>query len=613
MLLSPLMLIPLSPLYCGFDPTARSLQVGNLVSLMLLAHFRRHGHRPLALVGGATGLIGDPSGKSEERQLMTEEELEENVAGQSAQVDRVLDRALEMHPETLGETDAEAGGIPLLNNANWMSEQTFIGFLRQVGKHFRVNQMMNKESVRARLEDREQGISYAEFSYMVLQAYDFLHLRREHGCELQVGGSDQWGNITAGIDLIGRVLGEEAHGLTAPLVTDRSGKKLGKSLEGAVYLDPDMTSPYEFYQYWVRRDDAEVPQLLRMFTFLPREEIDPLLATLQRVKDTLSLLSLGGPSALLSEQLQQIQQWKERSDDLSSRDFMEVADALLYVESSLSALRHREVSPQDLEQASVLARKKIIASSHLAEAQRLVIHEAQAGIAMAKRAITSYVDSNFDSAHIANVAVTLRSVWGGLYVINLHRAAAVLQSSIAFIQSHVKGDGQAGAQRHQLLETLADAMISLEYYLSEYETSGESNEDILVVAEEGLIIDTILVSLAGLVEGAHPAVSANVMFAVQSTLNVLVPSGSGQAALTMPVMAPLADLVGVSRQTAVLAFQLGDGLTNIIVPASAALMGCLAAARLDWAVWVRFIWKPMLGLIALASAFVLIAQAIGYS
>lgn len=269
-------------LYCGFDPTARSLQVGNLVSLMLLAHFRRHGHDPVALVGGATGLIGDPSGKSQERQLMTEAELADNVAGQSAQIDRVLDRALEMHSETLGETDAHADGIPLLNNADWMSEQTFIGFLRDVGKHFRVNQMMNKESVRARLEDREQGISYAEFSYMVLQAYDYLHLFREHGCELQVGGSDQWGNITAGIDLIGRVAGEEAHGLTAPLVTDRSGKKLGKSVDGAVYLDPDMTSPYEFYQYWVRRDDAEVPQLLKMFTFLPREEIDALVETIER-------------------------------------------------------------------------------------------------------------------------------------------------------------------------------------------------------------------------------------------------------------------------------------------------------------------------------------------
>ena len=270
-------------LYCGFDPTAESLQVGNLLPIMMLAHFRRHGHNPIALVGGATGLIGDPSGKTEERTLMTDEELEANLDGISAQIDRVLDRAGEIHPETMGAEpdEVDEGGVPLLNNADWTREKTFIEFLRDVGKYFRVNQMINKESVRARLEEREHGISYTEFSYMVLQANDFLHLFEKQDCKLQVGGSDQWGNITAGTDLVRRKLGETVYGITAPLLTTSSGQKLGKTADGTVWLDPERTSPYEFYQYFVRRQDEEVPELLKMFTFLPREEVDELIGTIE--------------------------------------------------------------------------------------------------------------------------------------------------------------------------------------------------------------------------------------------------------------------------------------------------------------------------------------------
>ncbi len=270
-------------LYCGFDPTASSLQVGNLLPLMMLAFFRRHGHQPLAIVGGATGLIGDPSGKDEERNLLDEEALQANLDGISDQMDRVLERAVEMHPETLGTAPGNlpSGSTPLLNNADWLGELSFLEMLRDIGKDFRVNSMINKESVRDRLEEREQGISYTEFSYMVLQAYDFYHLYREHDCQLQVGGSDQWGNITAGADLIRRKLGETAHGITAPLITTASGEKLGKTAEGTVWLDPDRTSPYEFYQYWVRRDDKETPQLLRMFTFLPHEEVEEMTATIE--------------------------------------------------------------------------------------------------------------------------------------------------------------------------------------------------------------------------------------------------------------------------------------------------------------------------------------------
>jgi len=265
-------------LYCGFDPTAESLHVGSLLPIIVLAQFRRHGHNPIPLVGGATGLIGDPSGKSEERTLLDEAEIHRNVEGIASQIRSILDRALEVHPTAgMALGDDDNGGsipIPFANNADWMTRWSYIDFLREIGKHFRVNQMLQKDSVRARLEEREQGISYTEFSYMLIQAYDFLHLFETHGCELQAGGSDQWGNITAGTELIRRKLGKPAYGLTFPLLLTPTGQKFGKTEAGAVWLDPERTSPYEFYQYWVRREDAEVVDLLRKFTFLPLSEIE---------------------------------------------------------------------------------------------------------------------------------------------------------------------------------------------------------------------------------------------------------------------------------------------------------------------------------------------------
>ena len=253
--------------YCGFDPTSPSLQLGNLMPLMLLANLQHGGHRPIVLMGGGTGLIGDPSGKSSERPLLSKEQIRENVRRQRDQSARFLNFGT-------GPTAAL-----LLDNAKWLVEQHLIDFLRDVGKHFTVNVMLQKESVQARLES---GLSFTEFSYMLLQAYDFLHLFRERQCTLQVGGSDQWGNITAGVDLIRRIENTDAHGLVAPLVTMASGKKFGKSEAGAIYLDPELTSPYKFYQFWINVDDRDVENYLKLFTLQTRAEIDDLAAEQQR-------------------------------------------------------------------------------------------------------------------------------------------------------------------------------------------------------------------------------------------------------------------------------------------------------------------------------------------
>jgi tyrosyl-tRNA synthetase len=248
--------------YCGFDPTAPSFQVGNLMPLMLLRRFQLHGHRPIVLMGGGTGLIGDPSGKQTERPLLSKEEIRQNVHRQRDQLGRLFD------------FDSKETRVLVLNNADWLVEQRLVDFLRDIGKHFSVNVMMQKESVKARLDS---GISYTEFSYMLLQAYDFLHLFRAQQCTIQVGGSDQWGNITAGIDLIRRVAGGEAHGLVAPLFTTATGAKFGKTASGAVWLDPALTSPYQLYQFWVNTDDRDVEQYLKLFTDLAEEDINALI------------------------------------------------------------------------------------------------------------------------------------------------------------------------------------------------------------------------------------------------------------------------------------------------------------------------------------------------
>lgn len=246
--------------YCGFDPTASSLHVGNLVPVMGLVHLQRHGHRPLVLVGGGTGLIGDPSGKASERTLNTPE----TVAANAAAIRRQLERFVSFEGET---------GALVRDNADWLCKLGAIDFMRDVGKHFTVNYMLAKESVRSRME---AGISYTEFSYMLLQAYDFLELFRRDGVSMQVGGSDQWGNMTAGMELVRRAQGGDAHVLTFPLITKADGTKFGKTESGTVWLDPERTSPYRFYQFWYNADDRDVGRFLRFFSLLAREEIEAL-------------------------------------------------------------------------------------------------------------------------------------------------------------------------------------------------------------------------------------------------------------------------------------------------------------------------------------------------
>lgn len=249
--------------YSGFDPTAASLHVGNLLQLCTLRRLQLAGNRPIALAGGGTGLIGDPGGKASERPLLSEEQLAENLAGISGQLARFID------------LEADGGNGLVLDNAAWLRGQDLIGFLRDVGKHFTVGQMIAKESVRSRIDRPEQGISYTEFTYMLLQAFDFLHLFQEQGCTLQVGGSDQWGNITMGVELVRKVASGQAFGLTSPLVTKSDGSKFGKSEAGndRIWLDASLTSPYRLYQFFLNAEDASVGTYLRYFTFLSHEEI----------------------------------------------------------------------------------------------------------------------------------------------------------------------------------------------------------------------------------------------------------------------------------------------------------------------------------------------------
>lgn len=246
--------------YIGFDPTSNSLQVGNLLALMGLARMQRAGHTPIAVAGGGTGMIGDPSGKTQERQLQSLETIAANVEAIRPQLARFLD------------FDAKANPARIVNNADWLATISLMDFLRDVGKHFTVNYMIAKDSVKMRLE-RQDGISYAEFSYMLLQAYDFLQLYDHYGCTVQAGGSDQWGNITAGVELIRRVRGGRAYGLVYPLVTNAEGTKLGKTEQGAIWLDPQRTSPYRFYQFWLNQADADAINLLKYFTWLDAQAI----------------------------------------------------------------------------------------------------------------------------------------------------------------------------------------------------------------------------------------------------------------------------------------------------------------------------------------------------
>jgi len=243
--------------YIGFDPTASSFHVGNLVPIMALAQMQRHGHRPIALVGAGTGLVGDPSGKDQMRRLLTREEIDQNAVAQKKQFSRFLDFSKDQ--------------ALLLNNADWLTKLNYIDFLRDIGVHFSVNRMLTTESVKMRLET---GLSFIEFNYQLLQAYDYWHLFRNCNCLIQMGGSDQWGNIVAGIDLIRRLEGKEAYGITFPLIMTADGRKMGKTEKGAVWLDAERTSPYEYYQFWINSDDRDVKRFLALFTFLPMQKVE---------------------------------------------------------------------------------------------------------------------------------------------------------------------------------------------------------------------------------------------------------------------------------------------------------------------------------------------------
>jgi tyrosyl-tRNA synthetase len=242
--------------YIGFDPTGSSLHVGSLVPIMALAHMQKAGHTPIALVGGGTTLVGDPSGKTEMRQMMSRKEIEENTEGIKIQLSRFI--------------DFSPGKALLLNNADWLVDLSYIDFLRDIGCHFSVNRMLAAESYKIRLKT---GLSFIEFNYMLLQAYDFWHLFKHHHCSLQMGGNDQWGNILSGVDLIRRLEGEMVHGMTFPLMTTSAGIKMGKTHKGSVWLDPELTTPYEYYQYWINQDDRDIGRFLALFTFLPMEGI----------------------------------------------------------------------------------------------------------------------------------------------------------------------------------------------------------------------------------------------------------------------------------------------------------------------------------------------------
>ena len=255
--------------YIGFDPSSSSLHVGSLVPIMALVHLQRAGHRPIALLGGGTGRVGDPSGKTEMRKLLGEDSVDENLAGISSQLSRYLE---------LGEPGGDGGGENTgfaVDNAGWLLELNYVDFLRDIGRHFSVNRMLSAESVKLRI-DSESGLSFLEFNYSILQAYDFLVLNQRHGCQVQMGGSDQWGNIVAGIDLIRRVDGAQAYGITFPLITTAGGSKMGKTEAGAVWLDAERTSAYDYYQFWINTDDRDVGRFLRLFTLLPVDEIQGL-------------------------------------------------------------------------------------------------------------------------------------------------------------------------------------------------------------------------------------------------------------------------------------------------------------------------------------------------
>jgi len=344
--------------YIGFDPTAPSLHVGSLLTVMGLARLQRFGHKPIAIVGGGTGMIGDPSGKSQERVLLSSADVARNVAGIRAQLEKFLDFKTPRNP------------AQIVNNADWLGAIDILSFLRDVGKHFTVNYMMQKESVARRLES-EEGISYTEFSYLVLQSYDYLQLFDRYGCTLQMGGSDQWGNITAGIELIRKLRGQRVHGLVWPLMTTSSGVKFGKTEAGAIWLDAERTTPFHFYQFWLNTDDRDVVRYLKCFTFLSRQDIDSLeRATRDQPEVREAQRALAREVTTLVHGAEQVGRAERAAsvlftDNLSAADVDDVLMVLADAPSTEMALPDRGIALVEL-----LATVKLVSSR--SEATRLI-------------------------------------------------------------------------------------------------------------------------------------------------------------------------------------------------------------------------------------------------
>lgn len=347
--------------YIGFDPTAASLHVGSLLPIMALARLQRLGHSPIAIIGGGTGLIGDPSGKSQERALLTIDEVEANLQGMKAQLSRFLD------------FDSRPNPARIVNNADWLVSMDMMAFLRDVGKHFTVNYMLAKESVKRRLESAE-GISFTEFSYLLLQAYDFLVLYDRYGCTLQMGGSDQWGNITAGCDLIRRLRGGRAHGLVLPLVTTAAGAKFGKTEAGTVWLDPALTSPYGFYQFWLNTDDRDALAYLKFFTLLSQAEIRDLEAALARAPERREAQrALAGEVTRLVHGEEDVRRAERASQVLFSEDLSALkADDVLAVFEDVPAteIDRQRFAGDGMSLTELLAAVKLTSSK--GEATRLI-------------------------------------------------------------------------------------------------------------------------------------------------------------------------------------------------------------------------------------------------
>ncbi len=347
--------------YAGFDPTADSLHLGNLIHIITLRRFQLAGHRPIAVAGGGTGLIGDPGGKSQERNLLSKDQLEFNLASVARQLENLLD----FSP---GKNQAI-----LLNNANWLSELNLLAFLRDVGKHFSVNQMIAKDSVRSRLEQREQGISYTEFSYMLLQAFDFLYLFDNYDCSIQIGGSDQWGNITTGIELIRRNRQKEAFGLTSPLLVKSDGSKFGKSEGENIWLDPKKTSPYKMFQFLLQTEDSLVIQLLRFFTFLSRDQIlDLELALEKEPEKRQAQLALASQVTAFVHGEQEAQRAQKASEAIFSQDISFLDEKLLLeVLADVPSIDISwEMFEKGIEVSQAFALSKIVPS--LSAARRLI-------------------------------------------------------------------------------------------------------------------------------------------------------------------------------------------------------------------------------------------------